>query len=115
MQEEKEDLTRYVTLDVVRDEINNYLKKMFRTEFCPNCNELQSMAIIYHLGEMKLGLMPKISESYRCLGCLHLYESKLEEVTERDNIHKVKMGFANTPNKEESSNNKIKPVKREEN
>lgn len=108
----------FVSMDEVRNEIASTFKKVFKAEYCPNCQDLQSMIIVYHVSDVKFGMMPKITENYRCPGCLKLFESKIEEVLEKHNtIDKKGMGFSHAENllqKKIEEKKETKPLKKEE-
>lgn len=109
----------FVTMDEVRNEITNTFKKIFKAEYCPNCQNLQSMIIIYNIvPNSQFGMMPKIIENYRCPGCLKLFESKIEEVPEKNStIDKKGMGFSHAESllqKKIEEKKETKPLKKEE-
>ncbi len=101
------DKTKYCTLEEVRNEIVEILKKVVKAEYCPHCKEMQSMWIIYHIDQDIKSFPPKITESLRCPGCLKLFANKLEEVTDNKQIKRDPIGFEHEKTKD-LKNNKIK-------
>jgi hypothetical protein len=113
-EDKNDDKNKIVTMQDVRDEIAFNLKKLFRIECCPNCGDVQSMAIVFTMKDKTFGTFPSVSESYRCPKCLKLFESKMEEVPDKA-FEKTKikeLGFGN-PIKKRIEESK-KPMKQEE-
>lgn len=102
----------HITINDVRNEVIEILKKVIKAEYCPYCKEIQSMFIIYHIEQDSKSFPPKISESLRCPGCLKLFENKLEEVQKHKDSNKGDMGFKDFQKtllpKPKEENNKIK-------